>query len=219
MTKDKTRLIFLESKNNLFYSRIRVVQENAVANYTTEPVKQTTTVIIGGIEDSTDECNMSEHVTRVYASDSYNDNKDKAQTKKPVDKEISKAATKTKPTYASIIIESGAMIVIKIDQHINSAHHKWGHHGKIRLQGVAKAKCIRLVGKLKCCDACGAVKVKVTHIPKSTSSDKEAKYVGERLFIDITGPFPLIATKWNKDVHNKLCWYEILDQCSGKVLA
>ena len=59
---------------------------------------------------------------------------------------------------------------------------------------VAISRGIRLVGKLEECDSCGAVKVKAAPIPKSTDSDKKAKDIGERLFVDITGPFPLTAT-------------------------
>ena len=51
----------------------------------------------------------------------------------------------------------------------NVEHHKkWGHHGKTRLQGMAGSRGMRLVGKLKECDACGAIKAKAAPIPKST---------------------------------------------------
>ena len=83
---------------------------------------------------------------------------------------------------------------------------------------MASSRGMQLVGKLKECDACEAVKTKAAPIPKSTDSDKKANNIGERLFVDITGPFLLTATKWHKAIHNKLYWYGISDQYSGKML-
>ena len=60
---------------------------------------------------------------------------------------------------------------------------------------MARAKGSRLVGKLKECDACGAVKAKAAPIPKSTDSNKKSKDAGEQLFVDAAGPIPLTATK------------------------
>ena len=47
---------------------------------------------------------------------------------------------------------------------------------------------------------------------------KKASAVGERLFVDITGPFPLTATHWHKATRNKLFWYGVSDQFSGKMI-
>ena len=78
---------------------------------------------------------------------------------------------------------------------MNHTHHKWGDHGEVYLRGMVRVKVIRLVGKLKECDACGAVKAKAAPITKSMESDKKSKDVGEKLFVDIMGPFPLTVTK------------------------
>ena len=84
---------------------------------------------------------------------------------------------------------------------------------------MARAKNIRLVEKLLPCNACGAVKAKAALILQTTDESKKAKDVGERLFVDISSPFPLTATKWHKSIRNKLFWYGISDQYSGKMLS
>ena len=101
----------------------------------------------------------------------------------------------------------------------SDAHHKWGHHGEERLRKMAKTKGLRLIGKMEPCDACGIVKVKAKPISTTSDPSKKATDVGERLFVDITGPFPLTATKWHKATRNKLFWYGISDQFSGKMIS
>ena len=87
---------------------------------------------------------------------------------------------------------------------INDAHHKYGHHGEARLRGIAKIKGSRLVGNLTECDACGVIKAKVASIPHTIDHVKKASDIGERLFVDISGPFQFTTTKWHRDVRNKL---------------
>ena len=102
---------------------------------------------------------------------------------------------------------------------INEAHHKWGHHGEERLRKMAETKGLRLTGKLEECDSCGIVKAKAKPIPKQTDESKKASNVGERQFINITGPFPLTGTKWHRAIRNKLYWYGMSDQKSGKMIS
>ena len=99
------------------------------------------------------------------------------------------------------------------------AHHKWGHHGDERLRKMAASKGLRLIGKMEPCNACGIVKVKAKPIPTTSDINKKATDIGERLFVDITGPFPLTATKWHRTTRNKLFWYGISDQFSSKMIS
>ena len=224
MTKGKDTLTFVEQKNNLFYLQARVVKEILVAHYhTSESVKQIATPIISDDEDSDDENDEPPPLTdRAYESSDDEDSDDEDDIEIDAHADTS-AATKAKPTYASILKGTKTNTKVRFDPkmdtlNINVAHHQWGHHGEARLRGMASSRGMRLVGKLKECDACGAVKAKAASIPKSTNSDKKAKDIGERLFVDITGPFPLTATRWHKAIRNKLYWYGISDQYSGKML-
>ena len=49
----------------------------------------------------------------------------------------------------------------------------------------------RLVRKLKTCDSCGLAKTKSKHACAVCNSLKKDSAVGDRLFVDINGPFPL----------------------------
>ena len=186
--------------------------------YNSEPAKQIVTPIISDDEDSDDDDDRPLPLTdREYESSDEDDNETDARADKS-------AATKSKPTYTSILQGTKTSTKARFDPkmdtlNINVAHHKWGHHGEVRLRGMASSRGMQLVGKLKECDAYGAIKTKAAPIPKSTDSDKkEAKDIGERLSVDITGPFPLTATRWHKPIRNKLYWYGISDQYSGKML-
>ena len=208
MSKNGKCLTFIEQKKNLFYLKARVVEEILIANYTTDNITRSVdTAIISDDEDSDDED------TNLLAKSTNDTTENSGAPKK---------TPPGNPTYATIVKRNiGTIPKVSFELqtlNINDAHHKWGHHGEERLRGMAKAKGYRLVGKIKDCDACGAIKAKATPIPHVTDPKKKATDIGERLFVDITGPFPLTATKWHKSISNKLFWYGISDQYSGKML-
>ena len=76
-----------------------------------------------------------------------------------------------------------------------NTHHKWVHHGEEHLYRIANLKVFRRIEKMVRCNRCGTMKVKAKHISKMSDLSKKAKEVGELLFVDITGPFPLTTTK------------------------
>ena len=104
MTKGNDTLTFVEQKNNIFYLRARVVEEILVARYyNSEPAKQIATPMISDDKDSDDKDNGPRPLTdREYESsdDKDSDDKDEIETDARADKS---AATKAKPTHASIL--------------------------------------------------------------------------------------------------------------------
>ena len=68
-------------------------------------------------------------------------------------------------------------------------HDKWGHHHKEKTKLLAKNRGHVLIGTLKSCNACAIVKTKAIKIPKSTKVP--TKKLGEKMSLDIYGPFPL----------------------------
>ena len=87
------------------------------------------------------------------------------------------------------------------------------------IEEMASVKGIQLNRKATICDACGIIKSKAKPISKTSTSENKAKDIGDRVFVDITGPFPLTHTKWHKHTNNKLFWYGISDQFSGKMIS
>ena len=74
----------------------------------------------------------------------------------------------------------------------------------------------KLIGESRSCDACNLVKSKAKSVPKTSSIKTTA--VGERMGLDISGPFPLTSGRYNRPVQQKLYWYTMLDYYSGKTL-
>jgi hypothetical protein len=71
---------------------------------------------------------------------------------------------------------------------LKSIKHIWGHANESSLKEKGKMLGYKVIGKLKSCDGCGAAKVKCNPIAKHTNT--KAEKVGERIFIDTSGPFP-----------------------------
>ena len=71
---------------------------------------------------------------------------------------------------------------------INIAHRQWGHCCERQLRQIAKDIGYKLTGHLGECNGCGLVKAKAATVPRTTK--RKATKVGERLFIDTTGPLP-----------------------------
>ena len=72
---------------------------------------------------------------------------------------------------------------------INTAHRCWGHPGETRMREMAITAKVKLSGKLQQCNACCVDKAKCKPIANTTESSSQV--VGERIFIDTTGPFPM----------------------------
>ena len=99
---------------------------------------------------------------------------------------------------------------------INVAHRRWGHPGKSRMKELAMIANVTLVGTFEQCDACGVSKVKCNPIAKTTMSP--ATKVGERLFIDTSGPFPrsLGSNKYVRGIVDDYSGYMFTDFGKGK---
>ena len=98
----------------------------------------------------------------------------------------------------------------------NDFHNKFGHHGNERLTAMATKFGYKLIGTAKPCDACSLVKSKAKSVPKTSSL--KTLVVGERMGLDISGPFPLTSGKNNRPIQQKLYWYALSDYYSGKTL-
>ena len=89
---------------------------------------------------------------------------------------------------------------------INKAHQKCGHISQRMLQITAKRDNIVLTGKLQPCSAC--LLCKETQIPVKKETDMKATYSGERIHMDVSGPFPTTL-----GVHRY--WVMFKDQYAG----
>ena len=90
---------------------------------------------------------------------------------------------------------------------INEAHEKMGHSCAAVLKSTCKQMGIQLVGSLKACEACMKAKARAKPVKKTT--DKKATRVGERVFLDTSGPFA-------PSIRGSKYWGKICDQFSGK---
>ena len=80
----------------------------------------------------------------------------------------------------------------KVD--INDTHTVLGHIGNALLEKMAKEIGWELTGILRTCDACAKAKAVATRVPKTAS--EEATKPGEHLFVDTSGPYPVLASGW-----------------------
>ena len=226
MDKNGSRLTFVERKKNLFYLSARVTESVLIANYTVEPSK----IPVPMVSDDED---TDDDMPALESRDADDDSSDSEEEEEPTLPPIARKKTrfsndvvidvdaKKKPSekviknYRDALLSEPKLPTMSY----SDAHHKWGHHGEERLRKMAKLKGLRLIGKMEPCNACGIVKVKAKPISTVSDINKKATDVGERLFVDITGPFPLTATKWHKATRNKLFWYGVSDQFSGKMVS
>jgi hypothetical protein len=70
---------------------------------------------------------------------------------------------------------------------INDAHDVLGHKGEALLRKTYSCLDVTLTGALKPCEGCGFAKAKAKAVSKTTST--KATKLGERLFLDTSGPF------------------------------
>ena len=99
----------------------------------------------------------------------------------------------------------------------NEFHDKMGHHGEEMLCFWAKQLGYQLVGERNACDACNLVKTKARAIPKVTKNP--STHVGERVGLDISGPFPLTSGVFSRSIQHKLFWYGMTDHYSSKMIS
>ena len=79
-----------------------------------------------------------------------------------------------------------------VEKSNDEAHDQWGHHGVNRLQAMARVEGVKLVGEPTTCHACGMAKACRAKVAKLTMT--KAEKIGERFFVDTTGPFAGIFT-------------------------
>ena len=102
---------------------------------------------------------------------------------------------------------------------INDFHDQYGHKSERILLKTAEANNVELTGALRKCDACAIVKVKRTPVKHTT--DATSTYVGERMYLDISGPFPIRKTlddPYKTETRGNLYWMGLSDQYSSKML-
>jgi hypothetical protein len=92
---------------------------------------------------------------------------------------------------------------------INEAHEMLGHVGEKCLRETSKLFGWKLTGNLQVCAGCAAAKAKARAVPKMTQ--EKATTPGERLFIDISGPYAKSAVGnqyWVMavDDYTRKCW-------------
>ena len=75
---------------------------------------------------------------------------------------------------------------------------------------------IKVGGNIKNCEACNAITAKAKPIPRVTKT--LVVKVGEKMGLDISGPFPRTGGKWNKAIKEKLYCYGLSDHFSKKIL-
>ena len=90
---------------------------------------------------------------------------------------------------------------------INEAHDKYGHASNNPLKSLTKQLGIELTGEKKPCEACAYAKAKAKAVCKTTLVKATAK--GERLFIDISGPY-------KKSLAKNSFWILVVDDKTRK---
>ena len=88
---------------------------------------------------------------------------------------------------------------------INELHDQMGHVSEQIIRRTMNHLGIGVAGKLKPCEACALHKAKQKPVKKATSS--RAEKVGERLFMDISGPF-------NPSMGGSTYWVLVVDDFS-----
>ncbi|GAX29244.1 hypothetical protein FisN_28Lu116, partial [Fistulifera solaris] len=90
---------------------------------------------------------------------------------------------------------------------INHAHELYGHLSNNPLQSLARQLGLKLTGTKSICEACVYAKAKAKAVCKSTSVKATQK--GERLFIDLSGPY-------KKSLGQSTYWILIVDDFTHK---
>ena len=122
--------------------------------------------------DNNNNNNNKEESFSGYLTDYKSKTKNNKQHKNSGTKEPIKTEPKDRPKYMEI----------------NEAHQKFGHISERMLQVTAKRDNIVVTGKLQPCSAC--LLYKATQRPVKKETDMKATYPGERIHMDVSGPFP-----------------------------
>ena len=166
LTKDKEKLRFERSTNNLFTLEAEQIAENLIA----------------------------------ACSDDMNDEEGWITVQKKRKKSINNA-------------------IVPIERDINDFHDQYGHKSERILRKTAERQGVVLTGTLRPCASCGLVKVKTTNVKHKTEA--VSTYVGERMYLDISGPFPIRKTiddVYQTESRSNMYWMGMSDQYSTKML-
>jgi hypothetical protein len=124
--------------------------------------------------------------------------------------------TRVKEKHPKVLATTSDEYMLK---DINDFHDQYGHKSERVLLKTAEANKVELTGTLKKCDSCAIVKVKRTPVKHST--DAISTYVGERMYLDISGPFNIRKTlddPYKTEERGNLYWMGLSDQYSSKML-
>jgi hypothetical protein len=116
-----------------------------------------------------------------------------------------KPATKT--TQGFVTIPQATTNKKAVTMNINEAHGKFGHVSEQALRATLQTINVQPTGTLRSCDACAMAKAKATKVSKISS--KRATIPGERLFVDISGPY-------KKSIVGSNYWILFVDDLSSK---
>jgi hypothetical protein len=105
-----------------------------------------------------------------------------------------------------------------VKRDITTAHSVLGHPDTCTVKAMATRHNWMLTGVVQPCGSCALAKARAKAVPKSTLT--KAKAPGERLFLDILGPFSdsLNSNQYwlcIVDDNTRFCWYSLLPRKSG----
>ena len=90
---------------------------------------------------------------------------------------------------------------------INTAHDIYGHIGEAALRTTLLSLNVELTGKLLSCESCALAKAKAKKVSKISTT--KATYAGERLYLDISGPY-------KKSIVGSDYWVLVVDDFTSK---
>ena len=151
-----------------------------------------------------------------YDSDSDSSEDEEEEIQKPIDRKkktvvwtdqvlAKESAKRNTEKVALKVIENKRLF--KMD--MQDTHEKFGHHNVRRCKEMAKVLGVQLIGENIKCDSCSLVNAKQRAMSKTTNT--KAMRVGERLFLDASGPFPT-------GINNSKYIFGAVDDFSGKML-
>jgi hypothetical protein len=217
LKRDDKEIELKEKERNLHYLKVRIASDEDMKVFATEAdVKKSAMVTEDEGEDDDDE--MPELKTRDDDSDSSDDDTSDDEgiaSQKPIARkkktitwtdQVAKENDKRKTEKESIKATDTKR---KLTMDMQDAHEKFGHHNVRRCKEMAEVLGVRLVGENIKCDACSMVNAKQRAVSKTTNT--KATRVGERLFLDASGPFPT-------GINNSKYIFGAVDDFSGKML-
>jgi len=201
LSRGKETIELEEKEENLHYLKLRIVSDDEMKVFATKFDEKQAAMVSEdeNEEDEDDDVGMPELVNRDAESDSdsSDDEEEEYERKeKPIARKKTITWSKEKPkTVCKMSVEE--------------AHDKFGHHNIRRCKEMAKVLGVQLVGDDLKCDACALINSKQRAVSKTTN--KKATRIGERLFIDTSGPFP-------EGINSSKYIFGAVDDFSGKML-